>query len=218
MKRRELLEIIEKGENLTCEFKRKFSSHEKIAKEMIAFANTKGGVILFGVDDDKEIIGVESEKTEAALIEETVNEYCEPPLKYQIEFVDVRGKEIVIVIIPESDNKPHRIQDYQNDFDITKATVLIRVNDKSVQASKEMIRIMRAESSDLKLKKYSIGPNEKNVFQYLEENEIITVKDLSDLVNISTRRASRTLVKMVRANLLVIHTKENGEEYFTSRA
>ena len=81
-----------------------------------------------------------------------------------------------------------------------------------------MIRIMRAESSDMKLKKYSIGQNEKNVFEYLEENEFITVKVLSDLVNISTRRASRTLVKMVRANLLIIHTKENGEEYFTSRA
>ena len=218
MKRKDLLELIEKGENLTCEFKRKFSTHEKIAKEMIAFANTRGGVILFGVDDDKEIIGVESEKTEATLIEETANEYCEPPLEYQIEFIDVKGKEIVVVNIPESNNKPHRIQDYENDFDITKATVLIRVNDKSMQASKEMIRIMRAESADLKLKKYSIGPNEKNVFHYLEENEIITVKDLSDLVNISTRRASRTLVKMVRANLLAIHTKENGEEYFTSRA
>ena len=218
MKRKDLLELIEKGENLNCEFKRKFSTHEKIAKEMIAFANTKGGAILLGVDDDREIIGVESEKTEAALIEETANDYCEPPLKYQIEFIDVRGKEVVIVNIPESDNKPHRIQDYQNDFDITKSTVLIRVNDKSVQASKEMIRIMRAESSDMKLKKYSIGPNEKNVFEYLEKNEIITVKELSNLVNISMRRASRTLVKMVRANLLVIHTKENGEEYFTSRA
>ena len=185
---------------------------------MIAFANTSGGVILFGVDDDKEIIGVESEKTEAALIEETANEYCEPPLKYQIEFIDVKGEEIVIVIIPESNDKPHRIQDYQNDFDITKATVLIRVNDKSVQASKEMIRIMRAESGDLKLKKYSIGPNEKNVFEFLDKNETITVKDLSELVNMSTRHASRTLVKMVRANLLTIHTKENGEEYFTSRA
>ena len=218
MKRKDLLGLIEKGENLTCEFKRKFSTHEKIAKEMIAFANTSGGVILFGVDDDKEIIGVESEKTEAALIEETANEYCEPPLKYQIEFIDVKGEEIVIVIIPESNDKPHRIQDYQNDFDITKATVLIRVNDKSVQASKEMIRIMRAESGDLKLKKYSIGPNEKNVFEFLDKNETITVKDLSELVNMSTRRASRTLVKMVRANLLTIHTKENGEEYFTSRA
>ena len=218
MKRKDLLGLIEKGENLTCEFKRKFSTYEKIAKEMIAFANTKGGIILFGVDDDKEIIGVESEKTEAALIEETAKGYCEPPLNYQIEFIDVRGKEVVIVNIPESDNRPHRIQDYQNDFDITKATVLIRVNDKSMQASKEMIRIMRAETSDMKLKKYSIGPNEKNVFEFLDKNETITVKDLSELVNMSTRRASRTLVKMVRANLLVIHTKENGEEYFTSRA
>jgi predicted HTH transcriptional regulator len=218
MKRKELLGLIEEGESLTCEFKRKFSTYEKIAKEMVAFANTKGGVILFGVDDNKEIIGVESEKTESALIEETANNYCEPPLTHKIEFIDVRGREVVIVSIPESENKPHRIQDYESNFDITKAVVCIRVNDKSVQASKEMIRIMRAESSDMKLKKYSIGQNEKNVFEYLEENEFITVKVLSDLVNISTRRASRTLVKMVRANLLIIHTKENGEEYFTSRA
>ncbi len=218
MKRKTLLEVIEKGENLTCEFKRKFSTHEKIAKEMIAFANTKGGLILFGVDDNKEIIGVESEKAEAELIEEAATDYCEPPLKYNLEFIDVNGKEIVIVNIPESDNKPHRLQDYNTDFDITKALVCIRVNDKSIQASKEMIRIMRAESGNVKLKKYSIGANEKNVFDYLEKNEIITVKALSELVNISTRRASRTLVKMVRANLLMIHTKENGEEYFTSRA
>lgn len=217
MKRKTLLEIIEKGENLTCEFKRKFSTHEKIAKEMIAFANTRGGTILFGIDDDKEIIGVESEKAEAELIEEAAKNYCEPPLRYSIEFIDVNGKEIVLVNIPESDIKPHRLQDYDSDFDIAKAVVCIRVNDKSIQASKEMIRILRAESGNMKLEKYSIGVNEKNVFDYLEKNEIITVKTLSELVNISTRRASRTLVKMVRANLLMIHTKENGEEYFTSR-
>ncbi|MCK7528022.1 MAG: ATP-binding protein [Ignavibacteriales bacterium] len=42
--------------------KRKFSTHDKIAREMIAFANTKGGYVLFGIDDDKKIVGVESEK------------------------------------------------------------------------------------------------------------------------------------------------------------
>ncbi len=218
MKRKDLLELIEKGENLTCEFKRKFSTYEKIAKEMVAFANTKGGVILFGVDDDKQVIGVESEKAEVELVRETAENYCEPPLLYNVEFIEVSGKEIVIVEIPESENKPHRLQDFENDFDITKAVVCIRVNDKSVQASKEMIRILRAESEDLRLKKYSLGDNEKNVFAYLDKNETITVKVLSELVNISARRASRTLVKMVRANLLMIHTKENGEEYFTSRA
>ncbi|MDR3666292.1 MAG: putative DNA binding domain-containing protein [Ignavibacteriaceae bacterium] len=216
MKRREVLGLIEGGENLWCEFKRKFSSSEKIAREMIAFANTNGGTILFGVDDNKEIVGVESEKSEAELINDTGLNHCEPPLVFNIEYFNLEGKEIVVVKIPESNVKPHRIQDYSNEFDITKAKVCIRVNDKSVLASKEMVRILRAQTNNLNLKKYAIGPNEKFVFNYLTEHERISVKELSTLINISVRRASRTLVKLVRANLLFIHTKDNGEEYFTS--
>jgi predicted HTH transcriptional regulator len=216
MKRNEVLELIEGGENLQCEFKRKFSSTEKIAREMIAFANTRGGVILFGVDDNKEIVGVDSEKSEAELIKDAGLNYCEPPLDFNIVYFDLNGKEVVVVEIPESDKKPHRIQDYLNEFDINKAKVCIRVNDKSVLASKEMVRILRARTNNLNLKKYAIGPNEKSLFNYLDEYERISVKELSALVNISERRASRTLVKLVRANLLLIHTKDNGEEYFTS--
>ncbi len=216
MKRSELKELIEEGENLQCEFKRKFSSPEKIAREMIAFANTKGGYILFGIDDDKSIVGVESEKSEAELIIDAAKNYCEPPLDFNINYIEMHGKEIVIVEVPESDNKPHRLQDYEKEFDINKAAVIIRVNDKSIQASKEMVRIMRAQSGDMNLTKYSIGENEKSVFNYLEANENISVKDLSKLLNISERRASRTLVKLVRANLLAIHTKDNGEEFFTA--
>jgi len=155
MKRSELLELIEEGENIHCEFKRKFSSPQKIAKEMMAFANTKGGYILFGVDDDKEIVGVESEKSEAELIKDTAANYCEPPLLYNIDFIDYKGKEVVIAEIPESGSKPHRLQDYLNKFDINKAVVMIRVKDKSIQASKEMVRILKADSEDLPLKKYS---------------------------------------------------------------
>ncbi len=216
MRYRELLELIEEGENIQCEFKRKFSTQEKIAREMIAFANTKGGIILFGVDDDKKIIGVESEKETTELVKDAAQNFCELPLQYSIEYKEINGKEIVIVSVPESNNKPHRIQDYKSDLDITTATVTIRVNDKSVQASKEMIRILRAQSNQSALKKYVLGPTEKTVFEYLSKVERISVKELSNLVNISERRASRTLVKMVRANLLMIHTKDNGEEFFTA--
>lgn len=216
MNRRDLKDLIDEGENIICEFKRKFSSPEKIAREMIAFANTKGGYLLFGIDDNKQVIGVQSEKEEAELIKDAALNYCEPPLEFFIEYKDLYGKEIVIVEVPESENKPHRLQDYEKDFNINKAIVTIRINDKSVQASKEMIRIMRARSNGLKLKKYSIGDNEKIVFDYLHRNETISVKELSSLINISERRASRTLVKLVRANLLMIHTKDNGEEYFSS--
>ena len=216
MRYRELLDLIEEGENIQVEFKRKFSTHDKIAREMIAFANTKGGYVLFGIDDDKKIVGVESEKETTELVQDAALNYCEPFLEYSIEYRGIESKEIVIVRIPESIKKPHRIQDYQSDLDITTAVVPIRVNDKSVQASKEMIRILRAQSNQTALKKYILGPTEKAVFEYLSKVERISVKELSNLVNISERRASRTLVKMVRANVLMIHTKDNGEEFFTA--
>jgi predicted HTH transcriptional regulator len=215
MRYKELLDLIEEGENIQVEFKRKFSTHDKIAREMIAFANTKGGYVLFGIDDDKKIVGVESEKETTELVKDAALNYCEPPLKYLIDYREIDGKEIVIVNVPESNIKPHRIQDYKTDIDITTAVVTIRVNDKSVQASKEMIRIFRAQTNQAALKKYILGPIEKTVFEYLSKVERINVKELSNLVNISERRASRTLVKMLRANLLMIHTKDNGDEYFT---
>jgi predicted HTH transcriptional regulator len=218
MNRRLLLELIQEGENLQCEFKRHFTTPEKIAREMIAFANTKGGYLIFGVDDDKQIVGVDSEKAESEMIKDAVENYCEPPINYSIDFIELYGKEVVVVSIPESESKPHRIQDYKNELEINDAVVLVRINDKSVQASKEMVRILRANSADLSLKKYTIGQTEKMVFEYLGKYERISVKELSNLVNISERRAPRTLVKMVRANLLLIHTKDNGEEFFTAAA
>lgn len=215
MKRRELIEMIEEGENLRCEFKLRFSSHEKIAREIIAFANTRGGYLIIGVDDDRNIVGVESEKGEAGLVIDTANNYCEPPVKYTIDYIEIQGKEIVVFEIPESDTKPHRLQDYRDTLDINQAQVFVRVNDKSILASKEMVRILRSQASQQALTHYTIGPLEKLIFEYLDKNETITVKILSTLANISERRASRTLVKMVRANVLMIHTRDNGAEYFS---
>jgi len=216
MNRKEVRELIEEGENLQIEFKRKFTTHEKIAREMIAFANTRGGVILFGVDDDKKIIGVDSEKEEADLALETAADYCIPSLEVQINYFNIDDKEIVAVSIPESKQKPHRLQDYKNEFDITTAEVTVRVNDKSILAGKEMIRLLRVRNQNLNLKKYSFGKLEAAVFEFLKDNENITVRDLCKFSNISERRASRTLVKLVRADLLYIHVRENGVELFTS--
>ena len=213
---KKLKEVIASGESLTTEFKRKFSTHSKIAKEIIAFANTKGGILIFGVDDDSSIYGVESEKEIAELVKETAEEYCEPRITYKLKFVEIFGREIVVVEIPPSNVKPHRIQDYEREFDLNNAEVYVRVNDKSIPASKEMVKILQAESNNSKLAKYSVGKNEEIVFSYLMENDSISVVELRHLGNISTRRASRTLIKLVRANLLYIHTKENGQTFFTS--
>lgn len=215
MDRKKVLELIERGESINVEFKQRFSSHEKMAKEMIAFANTRGGFIFLGVDDNKSIYGIESEKSDLELIKETAEKYCEPPVKYKIQLFEIKKREILLIEILESKEKPHRIQDYKSELDLNTANVYVRINDKSVLAAKEMIKLMQTQSSGKSLKNYVVGTNEKIAFNYLDKNETITVKELSKHANISERRASRTLIKLVRANMLLIHTKDNGESFFT---
>lgn len=216
MDRKQLVKLIEDGENLNVEFKQRFSDHEKIAKEIIAFANTNGGVIIFGINDNGKIYGVESEKEITELLNETNLNYCEPPVEIKLSYIELKNNEIVVAEIPTSNQKPHRIQDYKSQLSLSEAQVYIRVNDKSIPASKEMIKLLQTKATERKLEKYSIGKNEKIVFEYLSENDFITSKQLSKLANLSSRRASRTLINLVRANILAIHTKDNGEEYFSN--
>jgi predicted HTH transcriptional regulator len=212
MDRQEVLELIEEGEGFHVEFKRLVPSPEKIAKSMIAFANTKGGCILFGVDDDGSIVGVESEKTEAELLQLAGSRYCEPAITPTIEIVPFDGRDVIIARVRESTEKPHRyLDDNKNGRE---AKVYIRVNDKSVLASKEVIKILQDERIDGRPLEVSIGENEHRLFRYLEKEERISLKQFCHLVNISERRASQILVKLVRAGVIRLHTLEK-EDYYT---
>ncbi len=209
-------QLIEEGEGFEIEFKRKVTTHEKIARTFIAFANTKGGHVLFGVDDDGSIVGIESEKSEVELIEQAGTLYCLPEVHPILDIVAFDGRDVIVAYVEESSDKPHYFTgnvngDAQNGEE---TRVYIRVNDNTVMASKEVVRILRGERSDSKPMKIEIGENEKRLFKYLEEHERITTQEFSKLVNISERRASRILVSLVRAGVVRIHTLEK-RDFFT---
>jgi predicted HTH transcriptional regulator len=213
MNRKELEALLEEGEGFQLEFKRKVSSPGKIARALVGFANTKGGMLLFGVDDDKTIVGVESEKTEVEMIQAAGRYYCDPPIEPVIEIVSYRGKDIIAVTVEESRDKPHSlVGDGLGENGETK--VLIRVKDKTVIASKEVVKILQAENPEAPPLRISIGDTERRLFNFLDEHERITVKQFGKLVNISDRRASRILIGLVRAGVLRIHTHEK-EDFYT---
>lgn len=201
--------LIEEGEGFELEFKRKVSSPEKIAKTISSFANTNGGIILFGVDDDGSIIGVESEKTEVDLIQQAGEYYCDPPVDIQVSYVPYNNKDVIVVLVEESANKPHYIVNNGDE----EGKVFVRVKDKTVLASKEVIKVLRDKNSEKSLT-LMIGDNEKRLFAYLEEHPRITVKEFADLINVSRRRASRILTTLVRAGVIRIHTLEKAD-FFT---
>lgn len=200
--------LIEEGEGFELEFKRKVSSPEKIAKTICAFANTKGGTMLFGVDDDGSLVGVESEKSEVDLLKQAGDIFCTPPVQLKIKFVPYSHKDIIVVSVDESDRKPHSVVNNG-----VEERVFIRVNDNTVLASREVIKVLKDESSEKSLT-LTIGENERRLFASLEERQRITVKEYSELINVSLRRASRILTTLVRAGVVRIHTLEKTD-YFT---
>ena len=90
----------------------------------------------------------------------------------------------------------------------------MRYNDKSILASKETINILKNSNNNSKPLKITVGKIEKTLFEFLEEHDRITVKGFKKLVNISERRASRTLVNLVRADVIRHHYYDNME-FFT---
>jgi len=205
--------LIEQGEGFEIEFKRKVTTPEKIARALVAFANTKGGHILFGVDDDGSIVGVESEKSEMDLIRQAAADFCLPEIHPEIDIVAFDGKDVIVAYVEESPDKPHYFTGASNGHtqseDETK--VFIRVNDKTMMASREVVKILRDARPDAPPMNIEIGENEKRLFRHLEQNERITAKEFSHLVNISEQRASRILVSLVRAGVVRIHTLDRND-------
>lgn len=209
-----LKEIIASGESSTVEFKRKLTTPDKIAKEICAFANTKGGYLIIGIDDDRKVVGIESEKTEIDIIEIASQFYIFPPITPKsIKIINYNKKEIVVVEIEESNTKPHTIEDI-DEKGKKRRIAYIRLGEKSVIASREMKMLLSGLNRDSKPLKIYIGEQEKRLFSYLEQHETITVKDFAKLANISERRAIAVLVKLVKVGVLQISTDSN-HDYFS---
>ncbi len=74
--------------------------------------------------------------------------------------------------------------------------------------------MLRSATSDSPPVQIYIGDMERTLFEFLNINEKITVKGFKKLVNISERRASRTLVNLVKAKI-IRHHYFGKEDYFT---
>jgi ATP-dependent DNA helicase RecG len=103
-----LLSLIEKGEDAFTQFKVKIDRSESLAKEMVAFANSEGGNIIIGVADDKNIVGIQDIGALNQLISNTSTENCVPPIHTISQNLIIDQKLIVIISVPQSNQKPYR--------------------------------------------------------------------------------------------------------------
>ena len=94
----ELLEIIANGEHSGVDFKRDVLQNHQLAKELVAFSNLEGGMVLLGVDDDGTISGLTRDN-----LEEWVMTACRDKIRPAIipAFQTIRdvapGKDVAVV-------------------------------------------------------------------------------------------------------------------------
>lgn len=208
---KELRALVKKGEGTNLEFKLKASHPEKIVREVVAFANTDGGILLIGVGDDKSIPGLKFADEDEYLLTRAIQKYCSPEITYRLDKLTVQAeREVLIFTIPSSDQKPHYvIQDFENNL----GKAYVRVLDRSVQASKEMREVLKGERKQRNIR-FTYGEKEHTLMQYLAAHQMITVDEFSKAAHIPRAMASRTLVLLVLANVLKILPNE-VQDYFT---
>ncbi len=201
--------LILSGENDRVDFKKTISSSSKIAKTLVAFSNAKGGSLLIGVADDGTISGVKEEEEEKYMIFKAAEEFCKPMIKPTFREVFVDGKLVVIADIRESENKPHYALDEKKNW-----WSYIRINDKSVLASKVVLEVLKQLSKkDGVLISYS--ESEKKLLSFLEANHKITLKQFSKLLRCSHKKAQKILVNLIVTNVIKFNEPDK-EEYFTA--
>ncbi len=132
MNRTELMEIIRNGENSGVEFKRDDVQPVDLAKEIVAFLNFQGGIILLGIDDDGMIRGTTRQN-----LEEWVMNICRDKVKPEVipyyEKVEIEGKVIAVCTFSQGLYVHHRWHNQHRYY-------YIRVGSTSREASPEELQ------------------------------------------------------------------------------
>jgi len=212
MTRRELEQLVDLGEGLSLEFKRRVPRPQRIAKEIVALANTHGGRIALGVDDNGSILGTDHASEEKFLLRQAVQAHCRPAVEYQTERIEVEPHcDVLLVTIPESSTKPHAV--VPSGEPAGPGTAYVRVEARSVEASPDTVQEMRAQTEGAGVT-FEFGDTESLLMRYLDDYGRISVDQLAQLADISPERASQTLLRLTKADLLHLHTDQDGD-FFT---
>ena len=198
--------MIEEGEHQMQDFKFCINDSRKIAKTLVAFANTDGGRLLIGVKDNGVIAGVSSDE-EYYMAEAAAKLYSKPQIPFKTKQWVVEGKTILEIIIPKSAERPHYAKDEQG-----KWLAYVRKDDENILANRIMLEVWKREKS-LKGVFIKFTEEEKELLHLLEHDESISLSKYARKVGISRRKAEKILINLVAVHVVIMEIDEKGIKY-----
>jgi len=188
-------QLIAEGEHQHLEFKFEVSDFRKIARTLVAFANTGGGSLLIGVKDNGAIAGMRSEE-EYFMVEGAARIYCKPEINFSVREWQVDGKKVLEVIIKEGVQKPYLAQDADGDW-----LAYVRQGDENFKAHRVMLKVWKRKGEGLSTTIKFRRP-EKTLLEYLEMNQFITISRFRRLAGLRSEEAEAILVSFHMLGLI----------------
>lgn len=204
---KKIKQLIEKGENQRLDFKFQITDSKKIARTLSAFANTDGGKLLIGVKDNGKIAGIRSEE-EYYMIDSAAKLYCKPEVSFNSERLEIDGKNILVVDVSKSLERPHFAPDKNG-----KLKAFIRVEDQNLVANKIQIEVWKRQKLNSKGVYFKYSETDKLLLEYLKKEDTITFMKFVKIAKISRYKAEKTLINFVLMRILKIIFTEKQVYY-----
>jgi len=185
-----LYRLIDEGEHQKQDFKFCINDSKKIAKSLVAFANTDGGRLLIGVKDNGRIAGIKSDE-EFYMVESAAKIYSKPAITFLTKQWHVDGKTVLEIQIEPSSKKPHFAKDENG-----KWLAYIRNADENILAHKIQIEVWKKQNSKIGIH-FSYSDDEKILIEYLKKNSSISFSKFIRLAHISRKKAEEILSNFV---------------------
>lgn len=201
-----IAELIRQGEHQRLDFKHSISDSKKIARSLVAFANTSGGTLLIGVKDNGNVAGINSDE-EYYMVETAAHIHCKPEIKFEVARWEINGKVVLEIIVKENPKVLYKAPDKNGDW-----KVFFRSNDENLVASPLQVKVWKAiryrKPLQLKLSKH-----DEVLRNHLKEKGQITVDQFCRLAFISHREAEETLVNFAVLGIVKLVSTADGEHF-----
>lgn len=201
-----IYKLIEEGEHQQQDFKYCINDSKKIAKSLVAFANSNGGRLLIGVKDNGKIAGISTDE-EFYMVEAAAKIYSDPPLNFSTKEWQIEGKIVLEISIEVSDKKPHFAKDENG-----KWIAYIRKDDENVLAHKIQIEVWKKQKSTKGIY-FSYSENEKFLIEYLQKNPTISFSKFIRFAQISRSKAEEILSNLIILGVININTNKEGSNF-----
>jgi len=104
----DILDLLRRSEGKTLEFKRDLSSSRGILRTLVAFANTAGGILLVGVEDEtRSVLGVVDPLELEEQLANMISDGISPRMVPEIEILTWNQRHLLGVQVYPSPNRPH---------------------------------------------------------------------------------------------------------------